>query len=192
MTETPQQQFRRVGYHVFLEAGKKALRTFFLFRPFFNLWVALRTRSIIHPFASIDWNVRIGRRCFIGNATLDTLGGNGRIDVGDGTIIYSGCDLFCHHDSTITIGRNVLFTRQAGAVTGGHVFDNRDATIISQGIKTADIAVEDDCWIGYRAILLPGVRVGHGSVVAAGAVVTRDIPEMSVAGGVPARVIRQR
>ncbi|MBN2582110.1 MAG: acyltransferase, partial [Planctomycetes bacterium] len=85
-----------------------------------------------------------------------------------------------------------LFTRKASAITGGHKFEDREATIISQGITTADIVVEDDCWIGYRATLLPGVRVGKGTVVGAGAVVTKDLPPMVVAGGVPAKVLRQR
>jgi acetyltransferase-like isoleucine patch superfamily enzyme len=192
MTETPEQQFARVGRHLVLEVARRQLRIFVLFRIFINLWIALRTRSVIHPLATIDWNVRIGRRCFIGPATLDTLGGHGRIEIGDGTIIYSGCDLFAHHHSTIRIGSNVLFTRGAGAVSGGHRFADRNATIISQGIITKDITVEDDCWIGYRAILLPGVHVGRGSIVGAGAVVSHDLPSMVVAAGVPARVIHDR
>ena len=192
MTEKPAEQFKRVGGHVLRETLRRGLRTFILFRPFVNLYLAMVTRSIIHPLARIDWNVRIGRRCFIGHAILDTLGGNGHIDIGDGSIVYSGAELLCHHGSTIRIGRNVLFTRQAGAVTGGHVFDDPNAPIISQGIRTADITVEDDCWIGYRAILMPGVRVGRGTVVGAGAVVTKDLPAHVVAGGVPARVIRER
>jgi acetyltransferase-like isoleucine patch superfamily enzyme len=86
----------------------------------------------------------------------------------------------------------VLFTREAAAVTGTHVFANREATILSQGVASADIVIEDDCWIGFRAILCPGSRVGRGTVVGAGAVVTKELPPMVVAGGVPARVIRQR
>ena len=192
MTEKPAEQFNRVGGHVLRETLRRGLRTFILFRPFVNLVLAIVTRSIIHPLARIDWNVRIGRRCFIGRAVLDTLGGNGCIEIGDGSIVYSGAELLCHHGSTIRIGRNVLFTRQAGAVTGGHVFDDPNAPILSQGIRTADITVEDDCWIGYRAILVPGVRIGRGTVVGAGAVVTKDLPAHVVAGGVPARVIRER
>jgi len=190
--ESSEQQFSRIGRHIIGETIKRQLRTFVLFRIFINLWIALRTRSVIHPLALIDWNVRIGRRCFIGPATLDTLGGHGRIEIGDGAIIYSGCELFAHHDSTIRIGANVLFTRGAGAVSGGHRFADRAATIISQGVFSADITVEDDCWIGYRAILLPGVRVGRGSIVGAGSVVTHDLPPMVVAAGVPARVLRER
>ncbi len=192
MYETPTGRFWRVGGHVLRETLRRGLRTCILIRPLVNLLTMLRTRSLIHPLARIDWNVRLGRRCFIGNAALDTLGGNGRIEVGDGTVIYSGCELLAHHGSTLRLGAGVLFTRGAGAVTGGHVFDDPDVPILSQGIRTADITVEDDCWIGYRAILLPGAHVGGGTVVGAGAVVAGTLPRESVAGGVPARVIRSR
>ncbi len=192
MAEEPAEQFKRVGRHIAAEAIGHISRTFLLFRPFVNVYRMLKTHSIIHPLAAIDRNVRIGRRCFIGKATISTLGGRGRIEIGDGSLIYSGCDLFCHQHSAIRIGKNVLFTRQAGAVTAGHIFGDPGATIISQGIRTADITIEDDCWIGYRAIILPGVRIGRGTVVGAGAVVSKDLPEMSVAVGVPARVIRSR
>lgn len=190
MAEQPAQQFRRVGGHVLRETFWRGLRTCLLVRPLVNLVLALKTRSLIHPLARIDWNVRIGHRCFIGKAALDTLGGNGRIEIGDGTIICQCSELLCHHGSTIRIGRGVLVARHAGAVTGGHVFDDPGATILSQGIRTADITIEDGCRIGYRATLLPGVRIGKGTVVGAGAVVTGDLPERVVAGGVPARVIR--
>ena len=192
MAETPEQQFGRVRYHVVREVLKRGLRGFFLIRILVNLWLMLRTRSLIHPLARIDWNVSIGRRCFIGLCVIDTLGGNGRIEIGDGSIIYSGSELLCHHDSRIIIGRDVLFTRHAAAVTGSHKFDRREASIISQGIATADIVVEDDCWIGYRALLLPGVHVGKGTVVGAGSVVTKDLPPMVIAAGVPAEIVRER
>jgi maltose O-acetyltransferase len=53
------------------------------------------------------------------------------------------------------------------------------------------VTIEEDCWLGTGAIVLPGVRIGSGSIIGAGAVVTKDIPPMSIAVGVPARVIRQ-
>lgn len=56
----------------------------------------------------------------------------------------------------------------------------------------APVVLEDYCWVGTRAIVLPGVRVGEGAVVAAGAVVTADVPAWAIVGGVPARLIGQR
>ncbi len=58
------------------------------------------------------------------------------------------------------------------------------------GVKTAPIVIEDDAWIGLKAIVLKGVRVGRGAIVAAGAVVTSDVPPFSVVAGNPARVIK--
>ena len=168
------------------------VRTSIVVRPFVNLYLALKTRSIIHPLARIDWNVQLGRRCMIGNCRIDTMGGRGRIEIGDGTAVYSDCDLICHRDSTLRLGSGVLFTRRASAITGGHCFDRTDVPIMSQGIVTADITVGDDVWIGYGVTLVPGATVGRGSVVAAGAVVSGQIPPMVVAGGVPAKVIRAR
>jgi tetrahydrodipicolinate N-succinyltransferase len=55
-----------------------------------------------------------------------------------------------------------------------------------------DIVVDDDVWIGYRAMILSGVHIGQGAVVAAGAVVTKDVPPYAIVGGVPAKVIKYR
>jgi maltose O-acetyltransferase len=54
------------------------------------------------------------------------------------------------------------------------------------------VVIEDDVWIGTRAIILPGVTVHHGSIIAAGAVVTKDVPEYAIVGGNPAKVIKYR
>jgi len=61
-----------------------------------------------------------------------------------------------------------------------------------EGITRGDIVVEDDVWIGYRATILSGVHIGRGAIVAAGAVVSRDVPAYSVVAGVPAKVIKYR
>jgi len=192
MPETTEQALRCVRRSILWQTMLGIVRTFVLVRPLVNLYLSLRYRAMVHPFASVDWNVRLGRRCVIGHADLKTMGGAGRIEIGSGSVIYNGCDLLCHPHSAIRIGKNVLFTRQAAAITGGHRFDDPEASILSQGTIEQDITVEDDCWIGYRAILLPGVRVGRGAVVAAGAVVTRDVPPISIAAGVPARIIGVR
>jgi acetyltransferase-like isoleucine patch superfamily enzyme len=59
-------------------------------------------------------------------------------------------------------------------------------------VKRFGITIGDDCWIGNRATILDGVRIGRGCVIGAAAVVTRDLPEFSVAVGVPARIVRDR
>ena len=62
--------------------------------------------------------------------------------------------------------------------------------IDAQGVNTSEIVIDDDVWIGANAVITAGVHIGRHSVVAAGAVVTKDVPEYSVVGGVPAKVIR--
>jgi hypothetical protein len=101
-------------------------------------------------------------------------------------------ELLCLYSSVIRIGQGVLLTRLVAALTAGHAISDREVPIISQGIVSADVVVEDGCWIGYRAILMPWAHVGRGTVVGAGAAVTGDLPPMAVAGGVPAKVIRER
>lgn len=61
-----------------------------------------------------------------------------------------------------------------------------------EGTSKGDIIVDDDVWIGYRATILSGVHIGQGAVIAAGAVVTKDVPPYAIVGGVPARVIKYR
>lgn len=87
------------------------------------------------------------------------------------------------------------FSRLAGDVfvsTANHCFDDPARPIIQQGFRYQPVVIGRDVWIGQRAIVLPGVRVGDGSVVAAGAVVTRDVPPFAVVGGVPARLLKWR
>ena len=74
-----------------------------------------------------------------------------------------------------------------------HLFDSRLTPMRLQG-KTEDdpIVIGDDVWIGARAIILPGVHIGRGAIVSAGAVVTDDVPEYAIVAGNPARVIKQR
>ena len=162
------------------------------FRPLVNLVLSVRYRCAIHPLARIDRNVSFGRGAIVGRSVLDTMGGSGRIRIGSNSIVYEGCEIFAQVASTVTIGSRVLFTRRASIVTGSHVFKDPSVPIMDQGIEVGDVTVEDDCWIGYDALLVKGVTVGTGSVVGAKSVVTRDVQPHSVVAGNPARLIRYR
>ena len=162
-----------------------------LARPLVNTVRGIANRSFIHPLAHVDYNVKIGRGCIIGFCRLDAMNGRGQIEIGDRTIVYSGVEVLVH-GGKVTIGNDCLITRRVALITGGHVFRRRDRTIDSQGEYVADIHIGNDCWIGYAAIILAGVTVGDGVVVAAGSVVTHDVPPYRVVGGVPAKPIGER
>lgn len=92
----------------------------------------------------------------------------------------------------ITIGNDVTIGAHVDVLAENHSFDDPDLPINRQGVRRQGIVIEDDCWIGNRATILDGVHIGRSSVIGAAAVVTRDVPEFSVAVGSPARVIRDR
>ena len=73
-----------------------------------------------------------------------------------------------------------------------HNFGDSERPMIEQGVSRSFVKIEDDCWIAANSILLAGVTVGKGSIVAAGAVVTKDVPPFSIVAGNPAQVIRSR
>ena len=76
--------------------------------------------------------------------------------------------------------------------TASHCFETKEVNIREQGHQIADILIEDDCWIGANAINIGGVHIGRGSIIGAGAVVTKDIPSMAIVVGVPAKVLKYR
>jgi acetyltransferase-like isoleucine patch superfamily enzyme len=71
-----------------------------------------------------------------------------------------------------------------------HNFKDTSKRIDEQGISTKSIIIGDDVWIGANAVILPGVTIGNHCVIAAGAVVTKDVPDNTLVGGVPAKVIK--
>ena len=91
----------------------------------------------------------------------------------------------------ITIGDRVYTAPMVQMLAVNHVFDDPTCPMIEQGITAEGITIEDDVWIGAGAIITDGVRVCKGAVVAAGAVVTQDVPPFTVVGGAPARVLRR-
>lgn len=89
----------------------------------------------------------------------------------------------------VDIGDRVYLSPLVQVVAVDHVFDDAERPFIEQGITARGIAIENDVWIGSGAVITDGVHLGRGCVVAAGAVVTRDVPALAIAAGVPARVV---
>ena len=92
----------------------------------------------------------------------------------------------------ITIGQRCLIAAHVGIFANNHNFADSTRYITEQGVTSKGITIGDDCWLGHAVTVLDGVSIGEGSVIGAGAVVTKDIPAYSVAVGTPARVIKSR
>lgn len=91
----------------------------------------------------------------------------------------------------VIIGSHVNLAQGITVTALNHNFEDSEKRIDEQGVSTSTVIIEDDIWIGANAVVLPGVTIGHHSVVAAGAVVTKDVPPHSLVAGVPAKVIKQ-
>ena len=91
------------------------------------------------------------------------------------------------------IGDNVMMGEACLIYTRNHKFDRTDIPMCLQGCyEYRPVIISDDVWIGARVIILPGVKIGKGAIIGAGAVVTGEIPAYAIAGGVPAKVIKFR
>lgn len=107
------------------------------------------------------------------------IGNNSRIGIGNVVI------------GPVTIGNDVILAQNIVISGLNHGYKDVSRPIHLQPVTTAHIIIEDECWIGANAVITAGVTIGKHSVIAAGAIVTKDIPPFSVAVGNPARVIRQ-
>ena len=116
----------------------------------------------------------------------------GSIRVGHFTAFNKGVHINASGGGSIVIGAHCPIGPGVVMRTANHLYALADVYIQQQGHNPADIIIEDDCWIGANVIILGGVHIGRGAVIGAGAVVTKDIPSMAVAVGVPATVIKYR
>jgi acetyltransferase-like isoleucine patch superfamily enzyme len=90
----------------------------------------------------------------------------------------------------VTIGNHVNLAQGITVTALNHNFADTTKRIDEQGVTTKPVVIGDDVWIGANAVILPGVTIGRHAVVAAGAVVTQDVPENTLVGGVPAKIIK--
>lgn len=168
-------------------------------------WRFIRFR-LLNPHVITEGMVFLGRR-----VEVEVRPGYGRLTLGRWVHIGDGTSLRCHEgtmrvgDKTV-FGRNIVVNGYLDISIGGsciiadmvyltdfdHVFSDVHVPIKDQGIAKRPVRIGDDVWLGTKSTVVRGTSVGSGSVVAAHAVVTRDLPPFSVAAGVPARVLRDR
>lgn len=128
----------------------------------------LGRRSVVESFSCIN------------NAVGDVL-------IGDNTRIGLHSTVI----GPVEIGSNVNLAQGIVVTALNHNFTDCTKRIDEQGVSTAKVTIGNDVWIGANATVLPGVTIGNHCVVAAGAVVTKDVPPYSLVGGVPARILKK-
>lgn len=112
-----------------------------------------------------------------------------KVSLGD----YSGIGVNAKIYGTCVIGTHVMMGEDCTIITRNHKFDRTDIPMMEQGFEEEKpVHIGNDVWIGDRVTIMPGVHIGDGCVIGAGAVVTGDIPPYSIAAGVPAKVLRSR
>lgn len=162
---------RRAGAHIHPDLQSQS--------PFFSgsasgfrcdreAWLAAGVRIIVGHSAGNPGKLTIGRRIFINH--------------------YAVID--CHYE--MTLGNDVLIGPHAYIGDFDHDFSTSDASNIGGPTCYASVHIGNHVWIGANAVVLKGVTIGDGAVVAAGAVVTDDVPARAIVGGVPARVLKMR
>lgn len=128
---------------------------------------SLGRRSVVESYACIN------------NAVGDVI-------IGDHTRIGLHCTVI----GPVTIGSHVNLAQGITVTALNHNFEDAGLRIDEQGVSTKAVTIGDDVWIGTNAVILPGVTIGRHVVVAAGAVVTKDVPDHSLVAGVPAKVVK--
>ena len=152
----------------------------------------------ISPFADIERSARGNRICIGDYVTIDSFvkikfaGGDGDIHLAAHTYLNSGVVIYSGHG--VSIGEGTLVAANTTFAATNHEYRSRNQSIIQQRFMPSrgGIVVEDDCWIGANCVLLDGVILRRGCVVAAGSIVRGDWPEYSLLGGSPTRILGHR
>jgi acetyltransferase-like isoleucine patch superfamily enzyme len=155
----------------------RAERFFFTFSQHINI---VRGKFYSLFFKSVGKNFKIERNVLIG--------GMRNIEVGDNFFIGFGCVL--NGGGGIKIGNNVLIAQGVKIYSDQHRYNKKEVDIIFQGSDSRPVYIDNNVWLCANCVILPGVHIGTGSVVGAGAVVTKDVGPYSVVGGVPAKIIK--
>lgn len=112
------------------------------------------------------------------------------LEIGNNVGIAQNC--FIQVRGKVSIGNDVILGPNVMIFSENHNFDDITIPIVQQGETRLPVTIENNVWLGARSVILGGVTVGEGSIVAAGAVVNKDVPPFSIVAGVPAKLIKSR
>jgi acetyltransferase-like isoleucine patch superfamily enzyme len=174
-----------------LRAGRRA-------RDFIKRHMIFGTDINIHHSVSICWSASLdparGRIAIGRNSSLDqgviVRAYGGIIDIGENCSVNPYC--FLHGGGNLVIGNGVRIASHTVIISANHIFDDPNQYIYKQGESKRGIVIEDDVWIGAGAKILDGVTLKRGTVVGAGAVVTKSTEPYAIVAGVPAVTVSSR
>lgn len=150
------------------------------------IWAPIYKRAMLH----------CGKGVYI-RPMLSDFKGLENLSIGDGTSIPKGSTLYCTK-APLTIGKKVIFGPHPTIITGDHRIDviGKHLIDVTDAEKLPEndlpVVIEDGVWCGANVTILKGVTIGRGSIIAAGAVVTRSCAPYSIIGGIPAKLIKMR
>lgn len=134
-----------------------------------------------NTFKKCGKNVNLENKAYFGSGS--------NLEIGDNSGIGTRCELY----GKVIIGKDVMMAPEVIILTRNHKFSRTDVPMRLQGMnKEKKVIIGDDVWIGTRVIIMPGVRIGKGSIIAAGSIVTKNVLPYSIVGGVPAKLIKSR
>lgn len=140
-------------------------------------------------------------RSSVGNILFDQCGKNINIEhganfgTGKGISIgdNSGIGVNCSVRGPLIMGTDIMMGPDVIILTSNHNFSALKTPMRNQGYQPKkQVCIGDDVWIGTRVIILPGINIGRGAIIGAGAVVTKDVPDYAIVGGNPAKILRMR
>jgi maltose O-acetyltransferase len=147
----------------------------------FNLSKPIRAALCRQIFENCGQNINIESNAYIADGIGITIGTN------------SGIGINAVIQRYVSIGNNVIMGRDVLVMTNEHEYSNPLVPILQQGAREpSPVIIEDDVYIGSRVIILPGVKIGKGSILGAGAVIASNVEPYSIVGGVPAKLIKKR
>lgn len=132
---------------------------------------------------------KMGTKVFIDKNLICSGGKN--VEIGSNTYINHDVEIDGQY-SSVRIGKNVMIAPYVYIGTKNYGYKDHKIPMCFQKYNTGKVEIGDDVWIGTKAIILPGVKINRGAIIAAGAVVTKNVPAFAIFGGVPAKVIKYR
>ena len=136
------------------------------------------------------WRISVGFRTQIeADVWIKIVTNKAKVTIGDFSFIGRGVEIDVSEE--VSIGNHVLIAPGVFITDHSHNIEE-NKLIFSQGCKFSAVIIEDDVWLGVKSVVLPGVLIGRGAVIGAGAIVTHNVPKNAIVAGVPAKILRYR